>query len=436
MFFDEARLAGLIRHPNVAAALEVGEDGEGPFLLMDYVDGPSVAQIIERVEPRDRLLPVAFCVAVAAQAARGLHAAHVLVAADGAPLSVVHRDISPKNLLVGYDGLVRVADFGIAKASDNVDQTRLGVLKGSVGYMAPEYLRFHEVDGRSDLFALGVVLYEMLTRERLYGGSETSAIARRIIEEPPPDIFDARDVPPELAALLFELMAKERELRPPDALALSARLEDIAAGLAADQGPFDVVAFLQAELAPMREERRALIEAARAGATPEVVAAVPPSRAAATAGASRDDVGGARRARRAHAGNQDARQSPAPALAPAPAGGRRVAARAGAGVGHRGARRAPARATGGVRRRARRAVERRLAQLRAARRPPAVLGQQRQGPARRRRAGEPQPADPHTDRGRARTSRSANTTPARCAPTATSCAGAATCAARSASRPA
>src|SRR5882724_11967740 len=269
MFFDEARLAGLIRHPNVAAALEVGEDGEGPFLLMDYVDGPSVAQIIERVEPRDRLLPVAFCVAVAAQAARGLHAAHVLVAADGAPLSVVHRDISPKNLLVGYDGLVRVADFGIAKASDNVDQTRLGVLKGSVGYMAPEYLRFHEVDGRSDLFALGVVLYEMLTRERLYGGSETSAIARRIIEEPPPDIFDARDVPPELAALLFELMAKDRELRPPDALALSARLEDIAAGLAADQGPFDVVAFLQAELAPMREERRALIEAARAGATPE-----------------------------------------------------------------------------------------------------------------------------------------------------------------------
>ena len=266
MFFDEARLAGLIRHPNVAAALEVGEDADGPFLIMDYVDGPSVAQIIERVEPRERLLPVAFCVSVAAQAARGLQAAHALVGADGSALRVVHRDISPKNLLVGFDGLVRVVDFGIAKASDNIDQTRLGVLKGSVGYMAPEYLRFHEVDGRSDLFALGVVLYEMLTRERLYGGVETSAIARRIIEEPPPDIFDARDVPPELAGLLFELMAKEPELRPPDALTLAARLDDIANGLAADQGPFDVSAFLQSELAAMREERQALVESALAGA--------------------------------------------------------------------------------------------------------------------------------------------------------------------------
>ena len=149
--------------------------------------------------------------AVLAQAARGLHAAHELVSAEGTPLGVVHRDISPKNLLIGFDGLVRVADFGIAKARDNVEQTRVGVLKGNVGYMAPEYLRFQELDGRSDLFALGVVLHETLTRERLYDGDDSAAIARRILDEPAPDIFEERDVPPELAALLFELMAKDRD---------------------------------------------------------------------------------------------------------------------------------------------------------------------------------------------------------------------------------
>jgi alpha-tubulin suppressor-like RCC1 family protein len=277
MFLDEARLAGLIRDPHVAAALEVGEDGEGPFLLMDYVDGPSLAEVLERVEPRDRLLPVAFCVAVAAQGARGLHAAHALLGSDGTPLGVVHRDISPQNLLIGYDGLVRVADFGIAKAKDNLEQTRVGVLKGNVGYMAPEHLRFQDLDGRSDLFALGVVLYETLTRERLYSGDETAAVARRIVDEPPPDIFEQRDVPPELAALLFELMAKDRALRPPSALVVAMRLDEIAAGLVASDGPFDISAFLQAELGALREQRRAVVDAALARGVADQATASPAS---------------------------------------------------------------------------------------------------------------------------------------------------------------
>jgi len=265
MFLDEARLAGLIRHPNATAVVEVGEDDEGPFLLMDYVDGVSVAQVLERFEPPDHPLPLAFCVSVAAQAARGLHAAHELLGPDGAPLGVVHRDISPKNLLLGYDGWLRVTDFGIAKAKDNVEQTMAGVLKGNIGYMAPEYLSFRAVDQRSDLFALGVVLYELLTRERLYGGSDTSAIARRILEEPPPDIFERRDVPPELSALSFDLLAKDREHRPPSALAVAAELDAIGASLAAVDGPFDMAAFLASGLGAMRSERQAEIDAALAG---------------------------------------------------------------------------------------------------------------------------------------------------------------------------
>jgi serine/threonine-protein kinase len=262
MFIDEARLAGLIRHPNVAAVLEIGDDEDGPFLLMDYVEGPSVAEIVERVEPRDAPLPVALCVSIAAQAARGLDAAHRLLAADGTPLGVVHRDISPKNLLVGYDGLVRVADFGIAKAKDNLAETRVGVLKGNIGYMAPEYLRFQDLDGRSDLFSLGVVLYEMLARERLYAGDDVPAIARRIVDEPPPDIFDVRDVPPELVSLLFDMLAKDRELRPSSALEVATRLDAIAASIAAIDGAFDVSAFLESELGSMRQERQLAVDEA------------------------------------------------------------------------------------------------------------------------------------------------------------------------------
>jgi serine/threonine-protein kinase len=262
MFLDEARLSGLIRHPNVVSVLEVGEDEEGPFLLMDYVEGPTVAQILECVEPRERLLPVALSVSIVAQAARGLHAAHQLASSDGASLGVVHRDISPKNLLVGYDGLVRVVDFGIAKAHDNVDQTLIGVLKGNIGYMAPEYLRFERLDRRSDLFALGVVLYELLTRERMYAGDDGAAVARRILDEPPLDIFEVRDVPPELASLLFELLAKDRELRPPTALAVATSLEAVAANLASVEGPFDVSEFLHSELGAMRQKRKDEIDAA------------------------------------------------------------------------------------------------------------------------------------------------------------------------------
>jgi alpha-tubulin suppressor-like RCC1 family protein len=264
MFLDEARLAGLMRHPNATGVVEVGEDEDGPFLLMDYVDGVSVAQVLERLEPPDRPLPLAFCVSVVAQAARGLHAAHELLGPDGAPLGVVHRDISPKNLLLGFDGWLRVTDFGIAKAKGNVEQTMVGVLKGNIGYMAPEYLSFRDVDQRSDLFALGVVLYELLTRERLYGGSDTSAIARRILEEPPPDIFETRDVPPELSALSFDLLAKDRELRPQSALAVATQLEEIGASLAAVDGPFDMVGFLERELGGMRSERETMVNAALA----------------------------------------------------------------------------------------------------------------------------------------------------------------------------
>jgi serine/threonine-protein kinase len=225
MFVDEARIAGLVRHANVVSVIDVGEDEQGPYLLMDYVDGVPLTSVIKREIERDGRLALALCLDIAAQVARGLHAAHELADRDGRPLGVVHRDVSPQNILVGFDGVVRVTDFGIAKALDQSSHTAAGILKGKLGYVAPEQLRFEAVDRRTDLYALGVVLYELLAGKRLHGG-DANETARRVLDDAPPDIGDERDeTPPEVVELLFELLAKDPALRPARAHDVARRLD-------------------------------------------------------------------------------------------------------------------------------------------------------------------------------------------------------------------
>ena len=183
MFLEEARIAGLLRHPNVVSVTDVGEDAAGPFLVMDYVEGVSVAALIEHTRAQAELVPLDVALRIAIDVARGLHAAHELTAPDGRPLSLVHRDVSPQNVLLGFDGVARVTDFGIAKAMGRSARTSTGILKGKLGYMAPEQLRFSGQDRRSDLFAFGVVLYELLTARRLYPGQRGEETARRILED-------------------------------------------------------------------------------------------------------------------------------------------------------------------------------------------------------------------------------------------------------------
>lgn len=234
MLFDEARIAGLLRHPNVASAIDFGVDAEGPYLVMDYVEGISAAQLA--VERRGEI-PIAAAVEIVMQAARGLHAAHSLVGSDGRPLELVHRDVTPTNILLGFDGLVRVADFGIAKAMGRVTRTETGLLKGKLGYMSPEQLRFEQPDRRSDLFSLGVVLFELASGERLYKPSDGHEAAYRILNEPPPDLSEAcPDAPPELVELAFELLSKERAHRPATAEIVAERLEEILRGDEACEG--------------------------------------------------------------------------------------------------------------------------------------------------------------------------------------------------------
>jgi serine/threonine-protein kinase len=255
MFLDEARIAGLVRHPNVVSVLDVGHDTEGPYLVMEWVEGVSVAQLLAQRSAHP--LPVDVCLRVAAQVADGLHAAHEQGDGEGRPLHLVHRDVSPQNILIGFDGVARVTDFGIAKALGRTTQTSTGILKGKLGYISPEQLRFEPADRRADLFGLGVVLFELLTGKRLYRGEDELDGPRRILSEPPPDLGDFRvDVEPELVELMFELLAKSREGRPETAKAVAQRLEAMLAALTAAGETTDTAELLARHFSDAREQQR------------------------------------------------------------------------------------------------------------------------------------------------------------------------------------
>jgi hypothetical protein len=262
MFMDEARLAGLVRHPNAVGVLDVGEDDDGPFLIMDFVEGVSLSRLIVDAVNAGRLISMQVAVRICMDAAQGLHAAHEVRAEDGTVLHLVHRDVSPQNILIGFDGTVRVTDFGIAKALGNSSRTSAGVLKGNMGYLAPEQLRFEELDRRSDFFSLGVTLYELLSGIRLYPNKTGFDGTRRILTEPPPDIGEVRsDVPPELCELLFEMLAKERDSRPATAVEIASRLEGILAVLIAEEGSVTVGDYMSQHFAQQCQEQRAILAA-------------------------------------------------------------------------------------------------------------------------------------------------------------------------------
>jgi serine/threonine-protein kinase len=216
---------------------------------MDYVEGLPLTALIRRVSQSGEPMPLQTCLDIVIQAARGLHAAHTLVDHDGRALELVHRDVSPHNLLVGFDGIVRVTDFGIARALGRRTQTSTGILKGKTGYMAPEMLRFEPIDRRADLFSLGVVLHELVAGKRLYRARDQTESARRILHEAPPDIGLARiGVPDELVRICFELLAKDPTHRPETAKEVARRLEAIRLDLVAVEGEHELDAYMRDNL--------------------------------------------------------------------------------------------------------------------------------------------------------------------------------------------
>ncbi|MFK7988201.1 MAG: serine/threonine-protein kinase [Sandaracinaceae bacterium] len=266
MFLDEARIAGLLRHPNVVSVLDVGEDREGPYLLMDYVEGVSLYELIRAyVRASSDPIPVQICLRILVQAARGLAAAHELRDPSGEHLELVHRDISPQNLLLDLSGTVRVADFGIARATGRATETENGILKGKLGYLAPETLRFESVDHRADLFSLGVVAFELFAGKRLYGGGDVNTTAQRILFEAPPDVGMLQpDAPDGAVELLFRLLAKEPAHRPESARDVADTLDALLVERVTMEGAQPLDAFLAAHVdATEIEARRERIAAAQ-----------------------------------------------------------------------------------------------------------------------------------------------------------------------------
>ena len=188
MFLDEARLAARIQHPNVVATVDVVALSEELFLVMDYIRGESFSRLMRASRKRGIEVSLGVVASIISGMLHGLHAAHEARDERGQPLSVVHRDVSPQNVLVGVDGIARVLDFGVAKAAARIQITRDGQMKGKLSYMAPEQLQGKLVDRRTDIFAAGIVLWEALTGRRLFDAEEASEVLRMIASEeiPPP----------------------------------------------------------------------------------------------------------------------------------------------------------------------------------------------------------------------------------------------------------
>jgi len=183
MFLDEARIGALLDHPNIPRIIEVGHDEDGYFLAMEAVPGKTLSAILRRAARRERPLGEADAAFIVGRAAAALGYAHAHTDADGQPLNIVHRDVSPENILVSFEGAVKVIDFGIASVHGRMSQTQVGGLKGKVEYMSPEQAAGAPIDNRSDVFSLGVVLWEALSGRRLFRRDTDLAVMRAISSE-------------------------------------------------------------------------------------------------------------------------------------------------------------------------------------------------------------------------------------------------------------
>lgn len=233
MFLDEGRIAARIQHPNVVRIEELGEHQGLYYLVMEYVHGAALSEMLQGLAGMERRLTPEAAVALVANAAAGLHAAHETLDERGELLHVIHRDVSPQNILLGALGEVKIIDFGIAKARDRLHVTDAsGGLKGKLRYMAPEQLMRSSIDRRADIYALAVVLWEMLTMRRLFEGKSDAEVIRRIQagQYPPPGAF--ADVPHELDTVLMDALAREPEARPPTAREFRQQLRNAVPGAA------------------------------------------------------------------------------------------------------------------------------------------------------------------------------------------------------------
>lgn len=229
MFQDEARLGALFDHPNIVQVLELGRAGGHWFIAMEFVDGPDLQSILRQGLRSGEFLPLEHAIRVIVQACEGLDYAHRKVDRGGRPLGLVHRDVTPTNLHVTYHGVVKILDFGIAWSRASVEGERS--MRGTMGYMAPEQVRGHLVDRRADVFSLGVVLYELCTRTRLFRGNALE-VMRQVCESPiQPPRQRAPDLPAPIEAIVMWALERDAAKRPRTCAELADALENEAVRL-------------------------------------------------------------------------------------------------------------------------------------------------------------------------------------------------------------
>ena len=210
MFIDEARVCAALKHPNIVNVHDFGQIGAHYFLAMEYIEGSDVRKILRKLARARRRLPARYAAYIAREVALGLHHAHTRREGQDAAFGIIHRDVSPANVLLSFEGRVKIVDFGIAKALSNAYQTRDGVLKGKFDYMSPEQADGEALDARSDLFALGIVLWEMVTGRRLFKTPTDMQTLKKVrnAEVPPPSTH-APHLNPEFEALVMRLLSKD-----------------------------------------------------------------------------------------------------------------------------------------------------------------------------------------------------------------------------------
>lgn len=258
MFLDEASLVSRLRHPNIAEILDLGEEGDELFQVMEYVDGEPLNRLIRQAKGG---IPAALAVRIVKEACAGLHAAHELRDEEGKLVNLVHRDVSLQNILVTYDGNTKVIDFGVAKALSNLQKTNVGQVKGKVPYMSPEQAVGDVVDRRSDVFALGIVFFQLLTGKHPFRGDSDLETIMRICEKkpaaPPSSMFPG--IPPGIDAVVVKALAKDKNARFPSMDEMQRALETALPGK--DQASSeDLARFMQQHLGARGEKRKLAIQ--------------------------------------------------------------------------------------------------------------------------------------------------------------------------------
>ncbi len=258
MFLDEARIAAQISHPNVIQVFDLGIENDTYFIVMEYLPGQALSTVINAAEATRRPLAPQICARIMARVAEGLHAAHELKSMTGEALDVVHRDVTPANIIVTYDGRVKVVDFGVAKARGRLSGTRGGQLKGKLSYMSPEQVRNRPIDRRADVYSAGVVLWETLALRRLFGRASIVATIDDIVSKSPkPPSHFRRDTPTALDNVVLRALEKSPAARYQSAKELQIELDQISAGSVSD---VDISNWMTATFKKHIEARTRMIE--------------------------------------------------------------------------------------------------------------------------------------------------------------------------------